>query len=176
MLLQCHCQLSLCSAGADLGDTVNTAEESAIVSLGLGDNAAYLASKRLQGDCLYFGGKISEALSCFEDALSQITDIKTFEHVWNEIGRARCLFFMIGRNIDFGESIGVCNEFLVSFSSKAIKLLAGNRLVCVDALSLLQLYRSPRDVRLISRKRIDSVFDRIFKNITYLLFILSFKI
>jgi len=162
-----HCQLSLCSAGADLGDTVNTAEESAIVSLGLGDNAAYLASKRLQGDCLYFGGKISEALSCFEDALSQITDIKTFEHVWNEIGRARCLFFMIGRNIDFGESIGVCNEFLVSFSSKAIKLLAGNRLVCVDALSLLQLYRSPRDVRLISRKRIDSVFDRIFKIDSY---------
>ena len=47
----------------------------------------------------------------FSGGFCKASNIQTFEHVWNEVGRARCLLLSLDRKIDLDSSITVCNDF-----------------------------------------------------------------
>ena len=64
-----------------------------------------------------------------------------------EVGRSQCLLLQLDREEEFEATVKICVSFVNAFSSKALKLLAGSKLVSVRTLSLLRQFKSAEMIK-----------------------------
>jgi class 3 adenylate cyclase/tetratricopeptide (TPR) repeat protein len=145
----------------NLKDASVQAKKAADLYSELGDVTGFMAAKKAEGDAYFFTGHLHQSLDCYDSALDIVTTTKSFAQLWNEVGRSQCLLLQVDRDEEFEATVKICVSFVNAFSSKALKLLAGSKLVSVRALSLIQQFRSPELIKNISLRDIDAVLGQI---------------